>query len=105
METKAFITGSHAYGSPTKDSDVDVVLYCDKKTLTKLVELFGDGPTNYKGTVKTIKSGKLNLMLCHNISEFEGWEKGTEVLKCVAPVNKEKATKVLDHFRGHMFDR
>lgn len=69
----AFITGSHAYGTPNKDSDVDLVVRMSKATLKKLHELSGikEG--------EPLRFGNLNLIACTNDLEMAVWKVGTAI--------------------------
>ncbi len=101
---QAFITGSQVYGEPTENSDVDVVIHCSKDVAKELEKLLGEGPSNYDGTVRTVKSGKINLILCHLEQDMKAWKKGTKILKIMQPVSSKKAKEVLDEVRGPMYD-
>lgn len=89
----AFITGSHAYGEPHADSDVDLVIRADVDDMSLLRELSGcrQGP---------IRFGQLNLIVCTNDELFTAWQKGTEQLMAEGretglPVTRERACEVL----------
>lgn len=91
--TNAFITGSHAYGEPHADSDVDLVVRADVDDMSLLRELSGcrQGP---------IRFGQLNLIVCTNDELFTAWQKGTEQLMAEGretglPVTRERACEVL----------
>ncbi len=105
-DTKAFLTGSHVYGAPNDDSDVDVVIFCSKETAKRIQKLLGNqGPSNYDGTVRTVKSGNLQLIMCDNARDMESWRCGTKTLSHVAPVTKEQAEKAMTEIRGLMHAR
>lgn len=80
-----FLTGSHAYGTPTADSDIDMVVWAEDAQLREL--LVGGG--------YPIRYGKLNIILCDNETDWGIWKKGTEALKRVAPVDRETAVAFL----------
>lgn len=66
-----FITGSHAYGIPNSESDVDLVLLLDERT-RQLLEAHSETkqiPVRY---------GKLNLILCHSEAEYDSWKEFTD---------------------------
>lgn len=97
----AFLTGSHAYGSPSDDSDVDLVVRCDEETRAKLVELFAPPEVaQYGASVQQFKVGKLNLILCTSDERFRAWSQGTEFLREVAPVERSKAVRVFKALFG-----
>lgn len=77
----AFLTGSHAYGIPRPDSDIDIVMLVDDE-LYKLLNATYTGP---------IKDGKVNLIPFTNKIRYECWLKATEYLKTIAPVSREMA--------------
>ena len=93
MRTMAFITGSRAYGIPRDDSDVDLVVRADGKTIKLLVELLGRHASDYDGDSVSIRTGGLNLHLCHDDKTFEKWERGTAILRDLAPISREQAVK------------
>lgn len=80
-KTPVFVTGSHAYGKPRPDSDVDLVMYCSKETSNKLWDLLGVPESWGNPSVDTsMRAGKLNIIYCLFIEEYEMWKKGTEEL-------------------------
>ena len=89
----AFLTGSHAYGVPREDSDVDLVIYTDSSELTKLAAALGttvnDDDTSYPSI--NIKEGKLNLIVTSEPGEYAAWLSVTRELKKQRPVSREKA--------------
>lgn len=91
---KAFITGSHAYGKPHPESDVDLVLRVDEKTRANLVRLLaetGEVGDQYEAGVLQFKTGKLNLILCVTDAQYGAWKTGTDGLCALAPVTREQA--------------
>lgn len=83
MSKHPFLTGSHAYGTPSADSDIDMVVWAEDAPLKEL--LIGGG--------FQINFGKLNIIICDNEKDWSIWKKGTEALKRVAPVDREFAVK------------
>lgn len=71
----AFLTGSHVYGTPHDESDVDLVVRIDQKTYDKLCELAGV-PHNHR----PLRFGDLNLVVCLDDAEYAAWKAGTETL-------------------------
>lgn len=71
----AFLTGSHVYGTPTEESDVDLVVFMEEREAAKLWGL-QDGEKN--GGV--IRFGKLNIIPCSSRERFNDWKRGTEEL-------------------------
>lgn len=89
----AFITGSHAYGTPTEDSDVDLVIRCNDATACRLREL-SDDPTG------AVRFGKLNLVLCTTDEQAAVWRLGTSALRLAEePADKVQAKSTLDGLR------
>ena len=93
----AFMTGSHIYGTPTEDSDVDLVILMLPGDGLDFANLFQAeierGKNNYPGAQFT--QGKLNIILCTDIEQFEIWEQGTRELQGRRPVAREEAK---EHF-------
>lgn len=86
IETRAFITGSHAYGVPRPDSDVDLVVLVSKADMDKLTGLADD---NDEIEIKypdaccaVLRFGKLNLLATDSIAYYQTWIEGTWELKC-----------------------
>jgi predicted nucleotidyltransferase len=72
---KPFITGSHAYGTPTSSSDIDLVLPpCDPTIFVELI-LKSDNKEC------PIRYNNLNLICPKSPEEYEVWKLGTEYLK------------------------
>lgn len=100
-DKRSFVTGSQAYGTPTKSSDIDVVVYLsvdDMERLAKANELdFGKVVTDYGEGVGSacLQFGKLNLICVSSEQSFEIWRKGTEDLIKRKPVTREEA---VNHF-------
>ena len=92
-----FITGSHAYGAPTEESDVDLVLFLDP-TASKLLNDLSE-------TRKIpVRYGDLNLILCHSEAEYLAWKGFTDdmVAKKIStgvPVSSDEARIEFDKRR------
>lgn len=93
----SILTGSHAYGTPREDSDVDLVVLMDPGPGFDFALLFEAeikrGKNSYPGAQFT--QGKLNIILCTDIQDFEIWEQGTRDLQKKRPVTREEA---MEHF-------
>jgi len=92
---KAYLTGSRAYGTPRDDSDIDLVIACDAKTLGTLWE-FNEGG-------KGLRYGKLNLVAfnlddAEEVARYDRWKIAHDKLAAAAPVTKEVA---IEMFRSH----
>lgn len=81
MSKHPFLTGSHAYGIPHADSDIDMVVWAEDTVLREL--LVGAG--------FPVRFGKLNIILCDNEADWIIWKTGTEALKKIAPVDRDEA--------------
>jgi Nucleotidyltransferase domain len=122
---RAFITGSHAYGIPHKDSDVDLVVFVTTEHLRKLqkaAELTAsatrllqqlvaagqpieDTPENHgydPDDATCLYFGRLNLICCTEEMQYEAWRRGTRELKAKAPVPREFACAYFDKLRKEM---
>lgn len=90
----AFLTGSQVYGTPTEDSDVDLVIRCDDWTVQQLVELLvqaEDGPMWYPETeFVSVKVGRLNLLCCLTDTAYAAWRAGTAM--CIKKTMPEDPT-------------
>lgn len=91
---KAFMTGSHVYGKPTPNSDVDLVIYVDQQTAKRLFSLSDEPQSDAEGKYSTIMFGRLNLLVCTDETRFASWQKGTEQLCKQQPVTREDAIDV-----------
>ena len=95
----AFITGSHAYGTPDEDSDVDLVVLVQSGANTdeKLRELADDPYST------PVMYGDLNLIICTDPVQFTVWHAATIYMarnkKNHGPYDKDQAKKVLDQYR------
>lgn len=90
---KAFLTGSHVYGYPDSDSDVDLVIFCsqeDKNTLINLSE-----------TCKMpCKYGDLNLIFCTTPEQYQAWFDATKECKKRGPVTHTEANAIHEKHRN-----
>ena len=104
-EAKSFVTGSHAYGTPGPDSDMDLVVFVTEKDLNRLQRLadkeepspLAQGYINAGGT--PLRFGRLNLICCTNEKYFEIWRDGTYLLRKQAPVTRQFAVEFLTTMR------
>lgn len=69
----SFLTGSRAYGTPTKDSDVDLVVLVDDAT-AKVLHKFTEAANG------TVRFGKLNLIVLTSEKEYDAWERATKLM-------------------------
>jgi predicted nucleotidyltransferase len=96
----AFLTGSFAYGQPTPESDVDLVILVDKPTLDKLKEIYSNqGSCEHADADflmvdrSKIDSRPLSLLFVTDIDRFHQWKKATD-LCAINKVSKDYAKAV-----------
>lgn len=94
---RSFITGSHAYGTPHKGSDVDLVVLVSERDLVKLALLCDSEPDKERAAHYVmsggtpLRFGNLNLICCADEQHFHAWRVGTRDLIERAPVTREVA--------------
>jgi hypothetical protein len=95
----AFLFGSHAYGTPTEKSDVDL---CVPISLDDLLR-FKAALARYGITAQgpSIKIGPLNLICITSDKTCEAWHKVTKELEARRPVTREEACGLLDRAIGY----
>lgn len=96
----AFLTGSHAYGKITNVSDIDVVVLMGKDHLAELVLMADEvGSDVLQSGCRSLRFGKLDLLVCTSRTAFDVWFRGTETLVGQRPVTREEAKKVFMRLR------
>lgn len=98
MTTPAFLTGSHAYGTPHEGSDVDLVVFMSEDATYDLLDAMGIKEDNDGYSLKNgyqFKAGKLNIIICTREDDYLAWSKGTTELRKVAPVTRAEAVRTL----------
>ena len=92
---KSFLTGSHAYGTPNKNSDIDLVICMSKKEGLKLGELTqpdkGEQMRYGSSDLLTMRFGDLNLIVCLSDEVYAAWKVGTHEAKRKKPLDKTKS--------------
>lgn len=101
---KIILTGSRAYGKPTEDSDIDLVLLSETDEDSILFQILRSQGNRIEEDSDSkfytnLRFGKLNLILCENPCTFRVWEEGTKLLQRFMPVAREQAVYVLSGFR------
>jgi len=91
MGRQSFITGSHAYGTPRPNSDIDLVVLVDAGCCQKLCHLGQRGSRVLAEGDGKAFFGNLNLILVTDEKQFDMWAKGTAELMAMAPVTREVA--------------
>lgn len=102
-----FITGSRAYGTPTPESDVDVVVCVEGGMIEQLINILPDSVAagEYSNGSASLRLGTLNLILLEDPAECDRWRKATENLRAVKPVNKKAAKRYFQGFVDGMNDQ
>ena len=105
----AFLTGSQMYGTPTAESDIDLVLSMSVSDTAKLVSVLnskGERPeyVDYGDGQSSMKIGSLNLLICHTDNRYISWALGTQVLMRESlngfkPVTRDYAVLVFSKLR------
>jgi hypothetical protein len=103
----AFATGSRAYGSPRKDSDLDLVVLVDWEAFDLLRDLEASQKGFYKqeddyGIVDSacLRFGPLNLIVTTDPAIFAAWQVGTATCQAkraqppYSPISREEAKAV-----------
>lgn len=100
----AFITGSHAYGTPTKDSDIDLVVRMPTLVGWHLEHLISLDDGNqalppYPDKSLSLRFGKLNLICCFDDKTYANWLEGTSELTLKKPVTRAEAVATFKRIR------
>lgn len=98
----AFLTGSQRYGTPTPDSDVDLVIRADPVEIAALMMLCDNQPEplptkQYPEGVSdsaSLRFGRLNLIACANDETFHAWEGATNICVDMKPLTREVAVDI-----------
>ncbi len=106
---RALLTGSQVYGTPTPESDVDMVLHVnaeEMKVYQALTEPHPHAQEDYGGGPSHVRvAGKLNLILVTTDVEYSAWERGTVRCKAEAPVTRARAIQIHTEERGQFILR
>ena len=105
MKYRAFVTGSHAYGLPGHDSDIDVVVLVTMADLEKLLKASDDldiatDPEYARNCHTTsLRFGSLNLLATTDEKAYQCWWDATRKLKEQSPVSREYAVRFMHKAR------
>lgn len=80
-----FMTGSRVYGLPEADSDLDLVVYADKRINDDMVAIVA--LLKACGGVFPVRAGNLNFIFCYSLREFAAWQTAKD--ECLAEVKKK----------------
>jgi len=97
MNQRPFLTGSHRYGKPTAESDIDLVVLItdDQITLEHLVLKSYTAKDNSPNSIgESIRYGKLNLIICTTDESYMQWYSATALCCLEMPVTKEHAKEI-----------
>lgn len=93
---RSFLTGSHVYGTPKHDSDIDLVIQLDSDEELELCgQSDGGGIIIDDSDYPTIRFGNLQIIAVEDDREFAIWKSCTEELKKRAPVTREEAVNLI----------
>lgn len=112
----SFLTGSQVYGTPTDDSDTDLVILLTHEDLRLLRLVAPDKNDNASGewygsegdysfVLRGKNNKKVNLICFTDENKFLAWKKGTMILKTIAPVGRDQAIEVLDRMEKEIYER
>ena len=95
----AFLTGSHAYGTPREDSDIDVVVLMNPEDVRTILGVVG--PRSSDGSAAddcrvSLRFGNLKLLVMVHEDQFRAWQEATEELAARRPVTRAEAIRVID---------
>lgn len=91
--TPAFITGSHAFGTPTPKSDVDLVVYIGFNDARRLDALHGGVSHDYGDDSTDLVFGNMNLIVCTSLVRYKTWKRVTDQLLKRKPVKRADGIK------------
>lgn len=78
----SFLTGSHVYGTPGPESDIDLVVRVSSQEAEKLQEqadkVCGRQYKNLDENLVILRFGKLNLICCITNNQLSAWREATE---------------------------
>jgi hypothetical protein len=86
---KAFLTGSHVFGRPGPESDIDLCIMVDPILAGKLRDM--------SESTNTCRFGRLNLILCESDLEFAAWKMSTERLRQIKTATGAIFDKIAAH--------
>lgn len=102
-ERPAFITGSYAYGKPTKKSDIDLVVYLGEGGYEDLSDMADSLVTGFDNgdqyPTPSLRFGKLNLICCHDEEAYDIWKEGTDQLAKLSRRQTISREDSIKHFR------
>ena len=102
MKMEAFLTGSQEYGTPTPQSDIDMVVYSKDSELIKLLREFSEqgGSIPDGAQQMSARFGKLNVLVCFTEAAYKAWEDGTLELSLKGTSTRDEAVAVFERVRA-----
>lgn len=100
-DNKAFVSGSHVYGTPNEDSDIDLIVMMDEslaKWLYEMAETDDCSHTPACGSL-SVRFGKINLICCWEQWVYDLWFNGTSLLHGAKPVTRDTAIILFESLR------
>ena len=98
---KIKLTGSFAYGTPTKESDIDFVVHADAELIDLLAQAADTTATGSSSENDvSCRFGKLNLVLFSDEERYNAGVEGTDELISRKPVDRETAKRVMKEKTG-----
>lgn len=91
---KPFITGSQVYGTPTEQSDIDLVLSLSPEDIELLCHFADNGKCSAGADGGSLRFGQLNLIILQE-HELEPWKAATDELIARKPVSRDEAVKLI----------
>lgn len=102
---KSLLTGSRVYGTPRKDSDIDIVILATPAEFQTFQRFSDDqgllseyhGPEEYCSGPRSlnVKSGGINIVVFTDPREYDAWQEATGLLERSAPVTRQTAVDII----------
>lgn len=100
QRTHCLLTGSHVYGFPNEDSDVDLVIRCDLETATRITELVsGRRPGDVISVPNSVRVNRLNLIFATSPRQMAYWIEATEKCAAKGPMLRIDCVKIFGKVR------
>ena len=98
----SILTGSRVYGTPRKDSDLDLVVLMEPKEAADLAMFHGISLERDESHYPSAQfhAGKINIIIETSKDAFEVWVKGTHDLMERLPVDRDTAVAHFDVLRA-----
>ena len=104
---KCFLTGSRIYGTPTEDSDLDMVVLADDDMFDRLRAMYAhenDVDRQYEKDSLSIRVGSLNMIVVKTELSFLAWKHAKDALVQEVeltgrPVTRDRAVEAHKSYR------